>query len=271
MAAFSYASEAIAALFRNENIAGLQVAVWSADTPRHKSPVIIFSHGFHGCNTQSQFLMTALADEGYLVLAPNHKDAACHNLAKWFELPSEAFFDIDSWNDTSFEDRRDDIKTLLDAAQKEPRFASSDWTQVGISGHSLGGYTALGMAGAWPQWKDKRIKAVLAMSPFIIPFVKKHTLDGIEVPVMYQSGTNDFGVTSFIGQKDGAYNQTLSPKIFVEFDKAGHLAWTGMRTKYHATINDYSIAFFDHCLKNKVFHTALPKGKAMVANVRSRM
>jgi len=40
------------------HIAGLDVAAWipSHDTPG-PWPIIIFSHGFHGCNTQSIFLM----------------------------------------------------------------------------------------------------------------------------------------------------------------------------------------------------------------------
>jgi dienelactone hydrolase len=37
--------------------------------------MIVFSHGFGGCATQSRFLAAALADRGYWVFAPNHKDA----------------------------------------------------------------------------------------------------------------------------------------------------------------------------------------------------
>lgn len=55
-------------------LAGMKVTVWSGEevpvsTPQ---PVIIFSHGFHGCATQSRFLTEAFASAGYLVFAPNH-------------------------------------------------------------------------------------------------------------------------------------------------------------------------------------------------------
>ena len=52
-------------------ISGRDVAVWkpSATAPASGYPLIVFSHGFTGCNTQTKFLMEALAEAGYLVLA----------------------------------------------------------------------------------------------------------------------------------------------------------------------------------------------------------
>src|SRR5580658_9907331 len=47
-------------------IAGLEVAAWlpESGTPG-PWPIIIFSHGFHGCAEQSTFLTAALAKAGY--------------------------------------------------------------------------------------------------------------------------------------------------------------------------------------------------------------
>src|ERR1700733_2124126 len=61
------------------SIAGRAVAVWkpAGTAPSAGFPVVVFSHGFGGCNTQSVFLMEALANAGYLVVAPNHADASC--------------------------------------------------------------------------------------------------------------------------------------------------------------------------------------------------
>ena len=60
-------------------LAGLEVTVWSKETEKAvKQPIIIFSHGFHGCATQSRFLMEAFASAGYIVFAPNHRDAVCN-------------------------------------------------------------------------------------------------------------------------------------------------------------------------------------------------
>src|SRR5271154_6050647 len=60
-------------------VAGRDVALWKPGTaaPAAGYPLVVFSHGYGGCNTQSVFLMEALAKAGYLVLAPNHADAHC--------------------------------------------------------------------------------------------------------------------------------------------------------------------------------------------------
>jgi len=39
--------------------------VWGMDEASAKKPVIIFSHGFHGCAMQSRFLMNALQTAVY--------------------------------------------------------------------------------------------------------------------------------------------------------------------------------------------------------------
>ncbi len=51
-------------------LGALDVTVWSQRAEANaKQPVIIFSHGFHGCATQSRFLMEAFAAADYLVFA----------------------------------------------------------------------------------------------------------------------------------------------------------------------------------------------------------
>src|SRR5215472_17587934 len=82
---------------------GLDVTVWSQQTEtKAKQPVLIFSHGFHGCATQSRFLMEAFATEGYLVFAPNHRDATCdHGGASLLAGPQVAFGRPELWNDTT--------------------------------------------------------------------------------------------------------------------------------------------------------------------------
>jgi predicted dienelactone hydrolase len=241
-------------------IAGLEVAAWipKAETPG-PWPVIIFSHGFHGCSTQSTFLMQALADRGYAVFAPNHKDAACSNLRAWFSRPQARFGDPRKWSDATYADRARDIESLIDALSKEPRFSGApfDWKHLGLAGHSLGGYTVLGVGGGWPQWKDARVKAILALSPYAAPFIARQTLGGLVAPVMYQGGTRDIGITPSLNKGGGAYPQSPAPKYFVEFDGAGHFAWTDLNPKYQGAIIDYSRAFLDRYLKGKPFPAGL--------------
>src|SRR5580704_4499795 len=114
-------------------VAGLEVAAWlpSSKTPG-PWPVIIFSHGFHGCSTQSTFLMKALAESGYAVFAPNHKDAACRNIRAWFSRPEARFGEPPTWSDATYADRDRDIESLIDALSKDPRFSGVlfDWNHL---------------------------------------------------------------------------------------------------------------------------------------------
>lgn len=230
-------------------IAGLEVAYW---LPAHMpAPLILFSHGFGGCSTQSKFLTKALADAGYVVVAPNHKDASCRQGER--QKPTLPFREPEAWTQETYYDRGEDIRHLLDGLKQDKTWnARIDWAKIGLAGHSLGGYTMLGVAGGWPKWKMGGISAVLAVSPFATPYIEKKMLKDIHVPVMYQGGTRDFGVTPHLREKGGAYDQTPTA-WYVEFEGAGHYAWTDLQTDHQRLIDAYSIAFFNHTLKGAPF------------------
>jgi len=251
-------------------IAGLHVTVWSPSGEARKAPTLIFSHGFHGCATQSRFLMEALASAGYLVLAPNHRDATCNDgPARWLERPTAPFGQPDTWNDTVYRDRADDVRKLVAALGNDDRFrARADLTRLGLVGHSLGGYTVLGLAGAWPSWKLDGVRAVLALSPYTNPFVVSKTLAGLAVPVMYQGGTWDYGVTPTVMRAGGAYDQSPSPKYFVEFTSAGHFVWTDLRMTDHDGIVAYGVAFLDRYVKDEPAEPTLTRATPEVARLR---
>jgi predicted dienelactone hydrolase len=257
--------------------AGLDVVVWLPDAktttaPSGEWPVIVFSHGYGGSNRQSTFLMKALADAGYAVFAPNHQDAGFGSSNAKVPLPQAPFRKPNLWTDDTYADRRNDIERLLDGLSHDPRYGKPpyDWQHVGLAGHSLGGYTILGLAGAWPEWKDGRVKAVLALSPYSVPFIARQTLSNITVPVMYQGGTWDVGLTPFIVKPNGAYDQTNAPKYYVEFRGAGHLAWTDLRQTDHAAIAMYSVAFFDHVFKGKPFPQDLNGSQNYLSMIRQQ-
>jgi len=233
-------------------LANLDVVVWSSPAGKtSKQPVIIFSHGFHGSATQSRFLMEAFADAGYLVFAPNHKDAVvCGGEVTWKDKSMAPFKSPETWTEATYHDRAEDIVHLLSAIGSDNRFRSrADLSQVGLAGHSLGGYTVLGLAGAWPSWKVPGIKAVLALSPYSQPFVVRQTLGGLDAPVMYQGGTRDFGITPLLTKSQGAYDLSAKPKYLVDFEGATHFAWADIGRTAHDDIAVYSVAFMDHYVK----------------------
>lgn len=228
-------------------IAGLDVAVWQPSSyPAQGAPLVVFSHGFHGVNTQSISLMKALASEGYLVVSPNHKDAMGSGRA--FYKPEENLGNPASWNDQTHVDRHKDVVNLLKELKSNPKWRGKiDWSKLVLAGHSLGGYTAMGCAGAWKTWTVPDVKAVLAISPYCQPFAKHKTLAQLHPPLMYLSGTRDIGILPFIKRPGGAFDQAGSPTYLVVFDKASHFAFTNFNrnSEQNNLINHYCTAFLN--------------------------
>jgi predicted dienelactone hydrolase len=251
-------------------LAGLDVTVWTEPASAAPLPIIIFSHGFHGCATQSRFLTEAFAHAGYLVFAPNHRDAVCDGgHARLRDKPEAPFQSPEQWSDATYRDRADDIRQLVAAIGKDQRFArQADLTRLALAGHSLGGYTVLGLSGAWRSWRMDGVKAVLALSPYSQPFDLDHTLGGLAVPVMYQGGTWDFGVTPTLHKSMGSYDSSPKPKYYVELAKAGHFAWTNLNPHFQEVIVTYSLAFMDHYVKHAPADAALTRAMPDVALYR---
>lgn len=230
-------------------LGGRKVDIWRP-AGGGAAPLIIFSHGYLGCGRQSTFLTQALAEAGYLVVAPQHADSICGHHTSPPEVP---FWKPQDWTDATYRDRRDDIVAVIAALHRDPAFTGKiDWTKFGLMGHSLGGYTVLGLAGAWPSWRIPDVKAVVALSPWCVPFVMAGgSLGTLSAPVEYQGGTADFFLTPSVGLPGGCYDATHAPAEFVEFQDAGHLAWTDLIATDHADMIFYARAFFDAWLRGK--------------------
>lgn len=222
--------------------------------------LILFSHGFRGAADQTIFLMEAFARAGYIVAAPYHGDAMAVRRGPR-ERPG--FADAASWTEAKFMDRREDVQHLLDHLLRMNGDASSflagriNPSAVGGAGHSLGGYTMLGLAGAWDSWRDERIRAVLVMSPYAQPFLKAGELAQVSIPIMLQGGTRDVAITPFLTP---IYRKLETEKYFLVLLDATHFEWTNLLSSKSTTtecvkngnaklIVDYSIAFFDRHLR----------------------
>lgn len=265
---------AIAAEKHAIKLADLEVTIWIPDAIDGPKPTIIFSHGYLGCNEQSIFLTEGLANAGYVVLSPNHLDTICvrskplrksldertrERRAKGQSTnllePEHSFLAPQKWNDRTHTDRRDDMLRTLDLALGNPEIAPMiNESRIGLMGHSTGGYAALGIAGAWPSWKDRRIKAVLALSPYSLPFHNPGgRLNTMNTPVMFQGGTADFGITPFLLGDKGSYAHSSKPKYLVEFAGLNHFSWTNLNNNptQKNLILGYARGFFDKYLSGR--------------------
>jgi len=243
-------------------------------------PLVIFSHGYAGCGLQSVFFTEQLARHGYVVAAPDHQDASVCSVDGTgsfnfgLVLSSLAFLNPGGWTDATYIDRKNDVEQLINALVGGGPFGGIiDANRIAVSGHSLGGYTALGVAGAWSSWADSRIQAVLAFSPYSQPFTTgRDTIPNVTAPAMYQTGLFDIlqpGVST-------AYSDANPSKYLGVLKDATHVTWTNLVCSRETTIADclksepdaaaidnYGIAFLDRYLRGS--GSALLTGSASAA------
>ena len=192
--------------------------------PQTNAPLIVISHGLGSDRTTYAYLARQLASYGFAVAVPEHPGSSSQQIQA---LISGGANEVTA--PTEFVNRPLDIHYLLDQletlSQTDPRFAGRiNLKQVGVVGQSLGGYTALALAGAEinqkqlaqdcqnadtlnlslllqcralqlpptePTFRDDRVKAVIAINPIGSSLLGKTDLSKIKIPVLIISGTAD--------------------------------------------------------------------------------
>lgn len=249
----------------------LDAFIWTPDDRAPAPwPVIVFSHGVYMCGNQSRFLTEALAGAGYIVIAPNHADAYCRPFDYgFFETSRWALKPAALWSDRDYRDRAEDIRAAIAALHDDPRFIGrTDTSRVGLAGHSLGGYTVLGVGGAWPSWRLPGVKAILAMAPYALPFWNAPGLSNLDAPVMYQAGSLDAVFTSPLIGPGGAYERSPSPKYYVEYADASHYAWLDAGSASKQLIVDHAVGFLDCYVKGATESELLRSRRAGIVDLR---
>lgn len=202
-------------------IGGAEVDLWLPSNGTPPFPLVLFSHGVSGCRNQSAYLMAALAQAGMVVAAPDHEDQRCGRKLTIESLPPE-FYLPDLWKDEKYAGRRDQLRALRTALLAEPTLGPQiDATKLALIGHSLGGYTVLGLAGALPGAKPEGLKVVVALAPYLWPYATGGTPGAISVPVLIEAGASDKAsdnLATFLPKLGG-------PACSQVFPSAKHLAW----------------------------------------------
>jgi predicted dienelactone hydrolase len=234
-------------------IAGLDVALWLPTGAPGPRPLVLFSHGFGGCKTQSTYLMRALAKHGILVAAPDHRDkgARCPDEPPNLLTLPPIFLEPQGWSENTSQDRRDDLQKLRDALPADPALSgwSIDRDRVALVGHSLGGYTVLGLAGAWPGWRMDKVAAVVALAPYAEPFLTQGALASVAGPVLLQGGEKDPAITpSLIGK---VFAATATPACKVIYAEARHLAWTDFQDDFQDVTAAATVAFLSEAFAGR--------------------
>jgi predicted dienelactone hydrolase len=241
---------AFAAREETGRIGGVDVVVWMPSRASdERLAVIVFSHALYMCPTQSRYLTRAIADAGYVVIAPLHADSTCR-FSLWPSVWRMSGKPSPLWNDSDYRDRADDIRNVVAALPDDARYGKRvDIARLGLVGHSLGGYTVLGLGGAWPSWRLQGVRAIVALTPYSLPFDHSEGLRHLSAPTMYQAGELDPVFT--VPLERSGYARTPHPKYLVEMAAASHMAWTDLGVSSRDTIVDYAIAFLDHYVRDE--------------------
>lgn len=237
-------------------VAGLDVAVWQPTDGPSPYPLVLFSHGIGGCKTQSTYLMRALAEHGMLVAAPDHKDVGEHCPD---ELPN--LEEVASKFIGPHQDRIEDLNKLRDALPDDPTLSQwpTDPDRVALIGHSLGGYTVLGLAAAGPSGQIQGTAAVVALAPYVLPLLADSAVESIAVPVLLQSGAEDFLTPA--KNQDDVFAELTAPVCKVTYAGADHFAWTDFQTEFHDATAAAIIVFLD-----EVFAGRRPTGAILASS-----
>jgi predicted dienelactone hydrolase len=164
-----------------------------------KFPLILFSHGNWSDKDSYKAVLDHWVSHGYVVIAANHFDCCgavngIFNSVRYGQLGL-----IDS--------RMRDYSFLLDNIDRvlaiEPALKDKiDQQHIAAAGHSFGGFTAQQFAGAgtfdpdleaYVFYRDKRIKAVVAMSPPgpMFDVITEHSWVQLDKPMLVTTGTWD--------------------------------------------------------------------------------
>jgi len=127
-----------------------------------KFPLIIISHGNGGSHLLYRTISTHLAKNGYIVAMPEHYGNNRNN--NTLENTTE-----------NLENRPRHVSLTIDFLLSDNWFSEHIvQNKIGVIGHSMGGYTALALAGGVPRTKegvvievvpDFRIKASVLLAP----------------------------------------------------------------------------------------------------------
>ena len=191
---------------------------------QNSAPVIVISHGLGLNSSNFRYLGKYLANYGFAVVIPNHPSS--------YEEKVKSLINSNQVIQAhEFKDRPLDIKYILDQLESDPQFQKRlNFQQVGVFGQSLGGYTALALAGAkinFQQLKkdcdidklrntwnmslllqcralelpnqsekeynlqDKRVKAAIAVNPITSSIFGQVGLSKIHTPIMIIGSSED--------------------------------------------------------------------------------
>jgi len=185
-----------------------------------KFPLVIISHGNGGSHLLYRTISTYLAKNGYIVAMPEHYGNNRNN--NTLENTTE-----------NLETRPRHVSLTIDFLLSNTWFNENiEQNKIGVIGHSMGGYTALALAGGIPRTKegvvievvpDFRIKAIVLLAPGAGWFV--NSLEKVTIPILMMTAEYDPITPKWNAEIVLNYVPDKSKVIFKEVEAAGHYSF----------------------------------------------
>jgi len=157
-----------------------------ADFMDGRFPLVVISHGNGGSHLLYRTISTYLAKNGYVVAMLEHYGNNRNN--NRLENTTENLIN-----------RPRHVILTIDEMLAENRFAKYILKEsIAVIGHSMGGYTALALAGGVPRTEeglkvevssDPRVKAIVLMAPGAGWFM--HGLENVNIPILLLTAERD--------------------------------------------------------------------------------
>lgn len=251
---------------RNRTISVDLYLPYQADqTNSHSAPVIVVSHGAAEDRTSFTYLARHLVSYGFAVAVLDHPGSDSQRFGQYFAGLAGPPEPLELINQPL------EVTYVLDQLQQikfTPVQTRLNLQQVGVIGHSLGGYAALTLAGATinseldrdcrdhqslnisilvqcraaellpitDSLQDKRVKAVIAVNPVTSIILGEKGLSQIQVPLMLVAGSADV-VTPVVPEQIRPFTWlTTVSKYLVLIENATHFSAVGELASEHAVL-----------------------------------
>jgi predicted dienelactone hydrolase len=219
---------------------------WPENNDKKLTPLVVISPAFGQSLKSQQEIAKFVALQGFAVVVVDHPGS---NLSQYYNFISEARSSL--LEAEEFLDRPLDIKFTLDEISRlnQSLFKGQlNVDNVGVIGRSLGGTTALSLAGSvfnfkqldskcqdqnyWINYsllfqclvlklpakpvslKDSRIKAILVQNPPSSALFGPTELEAIKLPVLWEASAKD-GITPFMVEQMPSFLSLGSPQKYL--------------------------------------------------------